>query len=195
MRTVLLIFSTILLLVSPIAYAVSIIKGNSRPHRLTRLAVMAALLLSFFSAIGAHANLGTLLVTGISAVHGVVIFGLSLWRGMGGRSVFDWLCFGMAILGLVAWKLSGNALVGIWFALFADFMAYLPALVKTWQHPHTEGHWFYTLSALGIFFGLIAYPFAAASVFQVYLILVSLAMVFCIYHRQILKGARYAESS
>jgi hypothetical protein len=156
---------------------------------------MAALLLSFFSALSGHANLGTLIVTGISAAHSVVIFSLSLWRGMGGRSWFDWVCFGLAIAGLIGWQLSGNALVGIWFAIFADGMAYVPALVKTWRHPHTEGHWFYTLAALGTFLGLVAYPFSATSVFQVYLILSALAMIFCIYHRQILKSARYAESA
>jgi hypothetical protein len=191
----LLVTSAIFLLISPIAYAISILRGESRPHRLTRLALMAALLLSFFSALGAHANLGTLVVTGIAALHGVVIFGLSMWRGMGGRSLFDWLCFGLAIIGLIGWQISGNALVGIWFAIFADAMAYVPAILKTWRHPHTEGHWFYTLSVIGTFLGLIAYPFSPASVFQVYLIVSALAMIFSIYHDRILRRTYSTETA
>lgn len=185
MQTFLLALSTAILLIAPIAYAVSIFRGKSRPHRLTRLALMAALVLSFLSALAADANLGTLVVTGIAAGHSILIFGLSMWRGMGGQSFFDWACFALAIVGLVAWQISGNALTGMWFAIFADIMAYIPALVKTWKHPHTEGHWFYTLSVIGIFLGLVAYPFSATSAFQVYLIVSSLAMLFCIYHKRI----------
>lgn len=185
MRTLLLAVSTAFLLISPIAYAVSIVRGKSRPHRLTRLALMAAMLLSFISALGAHANVGTLVVTGIAATQGVVIFALSLWRGMGGQSLFDWTCFIAALVGLAAWQLSGSAIVGMWFAVFADLVAYIPAFVKTWRHPHTEEHWFYSLSAVGVTLSLVAYPLSAASAFQVYLVLASLVMIFCIYHRQI----------
>lgn len=146
---------------------------------------MMALLLTFAAAIAADANQGTLVLAAIMATHGVVIFAMSLWRGMGGTSVFDWLCFGLSIIGLIGWQVSGNALVGLWFAIFADIMAFIPAYVKTWKHPHTEGHWFYTLGAIGTALSLVAYPFQATSVFQVYLILSSLGMVLCIYHRQI----------
>jgi len=181
MTTFLLILSTVFLLISPIAYAISIIRGRSRPHRLTRLSLMAAMLLSFVSALDADANPGTLILTGIFAVQSVVIFGMTLWRGMGGQSLFDWSCFVLSIVGLAAWQLSGNALVGIWFAIFADTAAYIPAFVKTWKHPHTEGHWFYTLGIIGTLFGLFAYPLSPASAFQVYVVAASLVMLFCIF--------------
>lgn len=185
MQTFLLILSSFFLIISPVAYAVSIARGRSRPHRLTRLALMVALLLTFASAIAADANWGTLVLTGIMAAHGVVIFAMSLWRGMGGTSIFDWFCFGLAIAGLIGWQISGNALVGMWFAIFADIMAFIPAYVKTWKHPHTEGHWFYTLAIIGAFLSLVAYPLAATSAFQIYIIISCLAMILCIYHRQI----------
>jgi len=51
MKTLLLVLSAGILLIAPITYAVSIICGKTRPHRLTRLAVMAALLLTFSSAV------------------------------------------------------------------------------------------------------------------------------------------------
>lgn len=186
MQTFLLVLSSLFLVISPVAYAVSIARGRSRPHRLTRLALMVALLLTFASAVAADANLGTLVLTGIMAAQGVVIFAMSLWRGMGGgKNVFDWLCFSLAIAGLAGWQISGNALVGMWFAIFADIMAFIPAYVKTWKHPHTEGHWFYSLAAIGAFLSLIAYPLAATSAFQVYIIVSCLGMIFCIYRRQL----------
>jgi hypothetical protein len=193
MTAIVLILSTILLLIAPIAYGVSIVRGKTRPHRLTRLAVMAGLLLTFGSAISINANPGVLLLTGICAVQGVVIFILSLWRGMGGgKRLLDWVCFLIAIVGLVVWRLSGNALTGMWFAIFADFMAYLPAYVKTWQHPHTESHWFYTFSIAGAFLSLVAYPLEAASAFQIYIMACCLIMISCIYSHQIFSKVQSA---
>ncbi len=186
MKTLLLVFSAGILLIAPITYATSIISGKTRPHRLTRLAVMAALLVIFSSALAARANVGTLLLAGISAGHGVLIFALSLWRGVGGgKRLFDWTCFGTSLLGLLAWRLSGDALIGMWFAIIADCTAYLPAFVKTWMHPDTESPWFYALSLIGAALTLIAYPLRATSVFQLYIMACSLVMIFCIYHTKL----------
>lgn len=188
MTALFLTLSTLFLLIAPITYVVSIIRGKTRPHRLTRLAVMAALLLSFASALAAGANPGILLLAGISAVHGVVIFVLSLWRGMGsGTRTLDWACFLLAVVGLAAWQLSGNALIGIWFAISADLVAFIPAYVKTWRNPGTESPWFSIFSVVGASLTLVAYPLQASSVFQMYIILGSLIMVICIYRRQLVR--------
>jgi len=147
---------------------------------------MAELLLTFASVYASGANPGVLLITGISAIHGVVIFGLSLWRGMGGgKNWLDWACFAIEILGLIVWQLSGQALAGLALAIFADFMAYVPAYVKTWKHPETESPWFYLYYILGALLGLMAYRPEAASAFQVYVIICCLIMIGCIYRRQI----------
>lgn len=191
MTTILLFLSTIFLLIAPVTYALSIIRGNTRPHRLTRLALMAELLLTFASTIGAGANPGVLLISGISAAHGVTNFGLSLWRGVGGgKNAFDWACFLISVAGLIVWQISGNALTGLGFAIFADFMAYLPAYVKTWKHPTSENHWFYTFSIIGALLTLLAYPLEAASAFPIYIILCCVVMLFCIYHARLAQMVR-----
>jgi hypothetical protein len=102
---------------------------------------------------------------------------------MGGTSVFDWICLAVALAGIVAWKIAGNPILGIWFAVFADLVAYLPAFLKTWRHPNTESPWLYALSASASFLSLIAYKISAVSVFQIFTILCSLAMLVCIYHK------------
>jgi hypothetical protein len=187
--------STLFLLIAPVSYAISIIQGKSRPHRLTRLALMVELVLAFASALAIGANPGVLLLAGISAVHGVVIFSLSLWRGMGGDAKWlDWACFLVAILGMVMWRLSGNALTAMWFAIFADCMAYIPAYIKTWRHPDTENHWFYTFSVAGALLSLAAYPLEAASAFQLYIAASSLAMIACIYRQRLFRPPALASA-
>ncbi|HEY1835244.1 MAG TPA: hypothetical protein VGG13_00275 [Candidatus Saccharimonadales bacterium] len=116
MQAVLVTLSTIFALVSPITYAVSIIRGNAKPHRMTRFALMVVLSVNFASIVAAHGNNGAKILTGIFCVQAIVIFGLSLWRGMGGTAVLDWTCLGVAVAGTIVWQLSRDPIVGVWRA-------------------------------------------------------------------------------
>jgi hypothetical protein len=149
---------------------------------LTRLAVLVAMSLTFFSLIASSANLGAVLFAGISFIHCVAIFAMSLWRGMGGGSRTDWACFALALLGLAAWQVSGSPLVGMGFAIFADLVAYIPAFIKTWRRPDTESPWLYVGSGLAAALGLLAYPITLASAFQIYIVFCCAGMLTCIYH-------------
>jgi hypothetical protein len=112
---------------------------------------------------------------------------MSLWRGMGGAAVADWVCFVIAALGIAGWKVTGDPIVGVWFSILADLSAYFPAFIKTWNHPHTESPWYYALSGLAAFFSLIAYRIEAASIFQIYITLCCIVMVVLIYRKDIAK--------
>lgn len=187
MQNTLLILASIILLISPTTYIISIFRAETRPHRLTRLAVGVATLLAFFSILTEHGNAGSLVLLGILSLQSIVIFGLSLWRGMGGGSWFDWMCFALAIAGLIGWQVSGNALVAMWFAIFADTAAYIPALVKTWKHPKTESQWFYILGNVGALLTLAAYELSITSTFQIYIIIMNSLMLVCIYKERLLR--------
>lgn len=139
----------------------------------------------------AHANLGAKIYSGILFGSAIAFLILSIKSGMGGSSLFDWLCLAIALLGIVAWQIAANPLVGIWFAITAYFVAYIPAFVKTWKNPHTESPWLYILSATASFLSLIAYRISAVSIFQVYAIASSLVMIGCIYHRALQTLLRY----
>lgn len=120
---------------------------------------------------------------------------MSLWRGMGGSSKVDWLCFGIAALGVVGWKITGNPVVAIWFSILADLSAYIPAFIKTWKHPKTESPWYYALSGLAALLSLIAYKLDASSVFQIYIIVCCVIMVALIYRRELLLGKNKVKRS
>lgn len=110
---------------------------------------------------------------------------MSLWRGMGGSSIIDYVCLGISLVGIIGWKVTGNPLVAVLFSVMANLAAYVPAYIKTWRLPQTESPWFYIIAAIAAFLSLIAYKIEAASVFQVYVILSALVMIVCIYHKEL----------
>lgn len=154
---------------------------------MTRFILFFILTLNFVSIVAADGNLGAKIYAGLSFAHSGVLFAMSLWRGMGGKSKLDFACLGIATLGIFGWKITGNPLVGVWFAILADLAAYIPAFVKTWHHPKTESHWLYTLSIVAAGLGLFAYPIEAQSIFQIYIVLASAVMVAIIYRERLSK--------
>jgi hypothetical protein len=188
MRVVLIVLSTIFELTGTTIYMVSIARGNTKPHRMTRFIVFTILSLNFASIMAAHGNFGAKLYAGLSFGHGTVLFAMSMWRGLGGTAKLDFGCLAIAAIGILGWKLTGNALVGVWFSILADIAAYVPAFVKTWRRPETESHWLYTLSIFAAGLGLIAYPLGAVSIFQIYIVLCSSTMVFIIFRKKIINA-------
>lgn len=185
MQSALLTISAILTIIASCIYCASILNGRTKPHRITRLVLLFVLTLNFVSVLAADGNLGAELYAGIICFFGIAFFLLSLKRGMGGASFFDWACFVIAMLGVVGWQITGNAILSIWLAATADFVAYIPAFIKTWKHPNTESPWLYILSSLGAFLSLVAYKISYVSIFQIATILCGVIILICIYHEKI----------
>lgn len=188
MQAILLVLTTILVAVGPITYAVSIIKGRTKPHRMTRFILAFVLTLNFASILAAKGNLGAEIFAGVSCLQALVILGMSVWRGMGGTSKFDWICLGIAIVGIVGWKITGDPIIGVWFSVLADLAAYLPAFVKTYHHPTTESPWYYVFAGLAAFLSLVAYKIEPASIFQIYILVCVFIMIGLIYRKELMKS-------
>lgn len=154
---------------------------------MTRFILAFVLTLNFVSVLAANGNTGAKIYAGIVFAQGIIIFVLSMWRGMGGASIFDFVCLVIAAIGVVGWKVTGNPIIGIWFAALADLAAYLPAFVKTWKHPHTESPWYYAIGGLAAFLSLIAYKIDVSSIFQIWIIMCCVIMVVLIYRKSLRK--------
>lgn len=59
---------------------------------------------------------------------------------------FDFICGVLSVLGLILWYVTKNGNVAILFSIFADLMAGIPTLVKSYQYPETE-NWIEFMSA------------------------------------------------
>ncbi|MDB5175960.1 MAG: hypothetical protein JWM81_818 [Candidatus Saccharibacteria bacterium] len=181
----LVIAGLIIGIISPITYIVSITRGTSKPHRTTRFVFLFVVLLNLFGTIADHGNFGSIAIDTLFVIQSVVIFAMSLKRGMGGMSPFDIICLILAVIGLVAWQVSGNASYGIALSIGAGIIAYIPAYIKTWKRPETESPWLYITGGLASVMTLFGYSISATSSFQIYNAAICVGMLVCIYKTKV----------
>ena len=172
-HSVALAIGTALPTISVLVYIRSILKGQTRPHRTTYLLLSMITGLSFASLLASRDTSGVWLA-GVSFVQCLIVLGLALKFGMGGKDPFDVVCIGLCALGILAWLLTGESLMGLIASIVADFLAVLPTLRKVWRHPHTEVWLFYALDAIAAGFILGAGPYAVrAMIFPGYLLAIN----------------------
>ncbi len=118
----------------------------------------------------------------------VILFSLlrknSIWK-IGALDIF---CGVLALLALVFYVLTRNLEVSILFAILSDGLAAVPTLVKSWKFPETESAGIYSFGIFNNALGLLVIQNWIFSIysFNLYLLLVNLAIVFCILRKRIL---------
>jgi hypothetical protein len=187
MRTATLIVAVLLPVISSGVYIYSIVMGNTRPQRMTRLLLLAITAISY-GALVAHGDTSGVWLALVSFIQAGVIWLLALKYGIGGADKLDILCLVLCMVGVVYWVLSGQSLAGLVASIVADCIAVIPALRKTIRLPHTELTLFYALDALAAALVLAVGPYTwQASMFPGYLLVINMAFVFAIR-----KGRRHA---
>lgn len=178
MQQVLLIIGALLPVVSSATYIWAIVFGSVRPQVTTRFLLMLICGLSLASLVAAHDRSGVWLAL-TSAIQSVVLWILSLWRGIG--SIFnklDLLCLALCLVGIVLWLVNGQALLGLIASILADFVGCVPSLVKTVRLPHTEALTFYVLDTVAGLCVLFGGPLnGRAMLYPIYIMVVNLAYV------------------
>lgn len=177
MNELLIILSTLLVLTSPLVYIHSIVKGETRPHRTTRLVLMIITVLStaaLWEAKGAAFWLAL-----ASAIQGTAIFLLSIKKGIGGWSKVDIVCLLIAFAGIVLWQTSGEPAVALLASIVADYVGMVPAFIKTYKLPHTEDWRFFAMDTVaGILTIMATTTFTAYTLsYPIYIVLVNGIMV------------------
>jgi len=181
MPSVFIIISSLLALISPIVYSIAIFKGEAKPHRTTRLVLLLITSLTTAS-LFAQKNQVAIYLAGVSTIQSIMIFTLSLKRGMGGWSKTDMLCLFIALIGIALWRITENPVVALYCAIGADFAGMIPALIKTSKFPKTEVWTFYLLDVFAAFFILLALETWTLQEYSypIYIMLINLVMVILI---------------
>jgi len=148
-------FSSILALISPLIYSAAILKGRAKPHRTTRFVLLLVTSLTTASLLAQH-NTVAIWLAGVSTLQSILIFVLSLKYGMGGTAKTDITCLLIALIGIILWQVTRNPVVALYFAIGADFIGMIPALIKTYRFPHTEVWTFFLLDVFAAIFNLFA---------------------------------------
>ena len=131
--------SSILVLIGGIPYLQDIHKRKAHPH------VLSWLGWAFITALGAFAMMaeGSTWVVAILFANTalcVSVAGYSLIRKVGvwSTSIYDFVFFGLGILGLVLWQTLGIPVLALICAILADLFFGLPTIFKTYKDPNTE---------------------------------------------------------
>ncbi len=181
MQNTYILISSILALISPLIYARAIFKGEAKPHRTTRLVLLIITGLTTASLFAQHNNVAIWLA-GVSTIQSIIIFALSLKRGMGGYSKSDIICLIIALVGIVLWQVTKNPVIALYFAILADFTGMVPAILKTYKFPETEIYQFFLLDVFAGGFSLLAVKgWALADVsYPIYILIINMFMVLLI---------------
>lgn len=181
MKTLFIVVSSLLALISPVIYARAILKGEAKPHRTTRFVLLLITGLATASLFAQHDNVAIWLA-GISTLQAILIFSLSIKHGMGGWGKADLICLAVAFLGIVLWQTTADPSLALYCSIGADFAGMVPALIKTYRLPETEIWQFYLLDVFAAFFSLLALSVWDVQNFsyQVYIFGINLVMVFLV---------------
>lgn len=181
MKPTLLIAATTLSVVGTADYILSILHGKTRPHRTTRIVLFIVSVVNLVGTIAADARWGVFLLSLLFFARSLTLALLSIKRGLGGTSRLDIACAVIALLGIVAWQLSGSGIWALAFAILADAVAYIPAVVKTWKLPKSEAPLMYWLEGIAATLAIVHDGFRLSIIFQAYIILSCVVMLVCIY--------------
>ena len=152
--TILIGTTIALALIAPVVYSVSMVRGVSKPARMTRFIVWLAAFISLIS-LWADGSTGAVWLAGIFAFRNFFLFLMSLKYGVGGTTTIDKWSLGLALIGLVGWQVVGDPLIALIFAIIADFIGFIPTFVKTYKEPGSEGPGFYYVETLAVTLNIV----------------------------------------
>lgn len=149
------VISSLIASLAYIPYFRDILKGQTKPHIFSW--VLWGLLgsITFLAQIVKGAGAGAW-SNGITAVICFVIVILCLNRCERKMTLFDWLAFSGALLGLVLWGLTDNPLWAVILAILVDALAYSLTFRKAYREPYEETLIYFVLATVGTVVSLAA---------------------------------------
>lgn len=145
----------ILGLVGTIPYIFDIVRGGTRPQRAAFLLFSISGAISFASQSAEGATL-SLFFAGALMVSSFTIFGLSLKFGIGGFARRDKVSLSIAALILLAWVVTGSAVVAVVLITAFNTVAKVLVMFKVYDMPHTELLFSWILSTVASMFAVLS---------------------------------------
>lgn len=182
-----IIGTVVLSIISPISYTKSMLKGEAKPHRVTRLIIWLASLAGTLGVINSSNRAGQIFAL-IFLIRASYLLLMSVKYGTGGLSKLDLYCLGFGIAALLAYALTQNGALTICLGILADVIGYIPTFVKTYKYPKTEDPLFFSIEGVASLFGVFAvWELSADILFPIYFTLCSALMVGLIYRKKIFR--------
>ena len=174
-----------------VPYVRDILRGTTRPHRGTWLIWSTLTVVAVFSQRADGASWSLLLVT-TQAVLMILIFTLSIRRGVGGVTRGDLAMMAVAAAGVAGWLIADEPLVATACVVAADLIGVGLMVPKTWRDPDSETLVTFAFASLG---GVLAAGSVGALdlsllLYPAYFCLANGAIALLIVHRRRVIAAR-----
>jgi len=161
-------------------YVFQVLKGKTKPNRVTWILWALAPLIAFAAEIHEGVGLQSVVtfMAGFSPLLIVIasfISARAVWKLTG----FDIVCGALSLLGLILWLLTRHSDIAIAFSIAADGLAGLPTLVKSYKEPETESYLVFLLASVSSALTLLTidhWTFANYG-FPLYLLVICIALV------------------
>lgn len=147
--------SGILFILSAIPYVRSILKGDTKPQRMTWLIWTVLVFIAFFSQLAEGATWSLLLTAG-DAITIIIVFLFSIKYGVGGFRKIDILSLIGAAISLILWYITHEPAVALFLIIIIDIIGSNLTIIKTWKNPETENWMGWAICGVGGFLGILA---------------------------------------
>lgn len=148
--------AVVLNFVGSFSYLPDTIKGKTKPNKVTWFMWAFAPLIAFFAEINQGVGLPALMTFAVG-IGPLLIFIASFYNKKAEWKItnFDLACGVLSIIGLTLWWLTKVGNIGILFAIFADGLAAVPTLIKSYKYPETENYYAFLFAGLGALITLL----------------------------------------
>lgn len=147
--------SGVLFILSAVPYVRSILKGETKPQRITWLIWTVLVFIAFFSQLAKGATWSLLLTAG-DAVTIVIVFLFSIKYGVGGFRKIDILSLVGAGISLLLWYFTNEPAVALFLIILIDIIGSNLTIIKAWKNPETENWIGWAMCGLGGLFGIFS---------------------------------------
>jgi hypothetical protein len=150
-RTIAAVISTVLAIYACIPYAISIVKGRTKPHQLSWV------VFAIMSGISAASQLlaggrGSVLVPIVFFFGSLSSLTLSFKYGTRKSSPYDKLLFSLALVTILIWYLTKSNATAIWLTALIDVFATTMIILKIRAQPHSEAPYPWFIATLAYTF-------------------------------------------
>jgi hypothetical protein len=140
--------SVFLVSISFFPYIYSILKGETKPVRVTWGLWSLIMLIGVFAHYGVGAEKSLAFVVADTLGVGI-IFLLTFFKGEAGHTRLQTISLFFCIGAIALWQYFGSAKGGLYLSIIADLLAAIPTLEHAYRKPHEETPLSYMLTALG----------------------------------------------
>jgi hypothetical protein len=188
MKTLFLVSSVVLTLVSAVPYMRDILRGTTKPNLVSWITWSLLTGVATAAAISAHEYVAAIF-TGAATLETSVIVLLGLRHGYVKYTQFDLWCQVGAVVGIVLWQIFNSPSIGVVAAVAIDFIGALPTFRHSWLNPEEETWTTFAIASLGGAFAIgalstfnwVTLPYA------VYLVVANAALYIVIIGRKQMK--------